>query len=103
MPEQVFVPLMYGRTESEARDPTARLQSLDELATQLLSGPVERHSSFAAAEEKSPTTPEVAVWRHLPRAGPGRVRQVTVCLASLHTLWYSLAPPPDGDDDDDDD
>ena len=60
MNEQVFVPLMYGRTESEARDPTARLQSLDELATQLLSGPVERHSSFAATEEKSPTTPEVA-------------------------------------------
>ena len=52
MSMQVFVPLMFGRTESEARDPTANLQSLSELATQLLSRPAA--IAAAAAVEQTP-------------------------------------------------
>ena len=97
MNEQVFVPLMYGRTESEARDPTARLQSLNELTMRLLSGSVEDHSSNPAAAEGTPTAPQVAdgsggIYLVQGPAGCGK----SLFAWQIYTRFGTATPRPDG-------
>ena len=65
---QVFVPLMFGRTESEALDPNAHLASLSALASKLVPWPGDRGNVKEVSKhgEASVTTTGVES-RHLTK------------------------------------